>query len=184
MLKETTLKLGRSLLFNYFIGDLISLILVLAIASVSKSSIMNVVVTIVCTAIVLVMIYNAAWDEGFRDPNRVNYNHMKKCPLKGLYAGLFADIPLIFMYLAVAFTNLAQWHYHVSVAVFELANMYLFYLFQALRSNPYILFIFCIPVPAVAAAGYLIGYKRISISNRILFKGKAPESKKTKYLIR
>lgn len=177
MLKDTTVKLSRSIMFTYFVCDLICLLLVFTMASVVYNHFVSVIITIVNILIFVSMIYGCSWNEGYRDVNRVNYNQMEKCMLKGLYAGLIADIPFLLFYLAVLVTNLIHWHYHITLVILYFTNMQFFYPLTWISGNPYLTILFGIPLPVVSAVGYLIGYKRVSLTSRIIYKGK-PKTKK------
>jgi len=56
-------------------------------------STLNILVSVLSMMFYYALIYTASWEFGAKDKIRIDGGKMKKCPLKGLYMALFANIP-------------------------------------------------------------------------------------------
>lgn len=177
MLKKTTLKLGGTLIGSMLGADLIALILFACFGNWLDHRAAKTAYTVLAVLLLLWMIYGAAWNEGYRDPNRVHYGHMSKFLLKGLIAGGLAEIPFAAVTLLFGVNLAAHWNsVWIRLAYFVLHIPYVFSL-NHFQNAAWLMLLLILPAPALAGAGYVMGYRQIALMGRLVYKKKT--SKKT-----
>lgn len=126
-----------------------------------------------CILITAALVYTTAWHEGNRDPNRVNYGHMRYFPAKGLVAGSLASAPYFILWLCFLISH-KVWAGSAAATVFEvvfrICNLQYVVLNDSLLQQPALCFVFLLPLPLFSAAGYLAGYRRFAILPRLVYK--------------
>jgi hypothetical protein len=133
----------------------------------------KVFVGIICILIYIALLYVTAWHEGSKDPNRVNYGHMNKFMAKGLVAGLFASIPYAVLLLTFIISRLfyAQaTSTTIITAVFRVVNIQFVLLSDSIINNPVLCFLYLLPLPIISCVGYIMGYNRIVLTSKIIYK--------------
>lgn len=138
------------------------------------------VTQIICLIMLLMFIYPNLWDRGTRDNNLVSFGHAVEDKLKGLKVGLIASIPsaLFFIFLLATKAGISA---KLPVGVLRLmySSTYSFnYLicgkamtlgelsYGQLVGMAALLLI----VPLAAYVSYMLGYKNISIGEKLVYK--------------
>ncbi len=133
-----------------------------------------------CMIMLIMFIYPNLWDRGTRDNNLVSFGHAAEDKLKGLKVGLIAIIPAVifFIFLFVTKSNLMA---KLPVGILRLIFSSTYSLNYLICGNTmtvgelsYIQLIFMmllnLLVPAIAFASYILGYKNISIGEKLVYK--------------
>lgn len=174
MLKKTTLKLGAALVGTMLGADLIALILFACFGNWMSHSAAQTAYSILAILLLLWMIYGAAWNEGYRDPNRVHYGHMQKFVLKGLIAGCLAEVPYAIVTLLFGINLAAHWNnVWIRLIYFFLHIPYVFVI-NHFQNAAWLMLLLIVPAPILAGAGYAMGYRQISLFSRLVYKKKKP----------
>ena len=137
----------------------------------------HIVSQVFCFIIMFTFIYNILAKQGNKDSNLVNYKSQKEDKLKGLKIGLIAVAPSFVMLLYAAISK------KVTIAMFAFLNSYLYDLISIICGGAksfaelqiwqtLLLFILLVIIPLVSWGSYLLGYKSISISEKIIYKNK------------
>lgn len=123
---------------------------------------------------------HSVYNHGFKDSNLVRIGSKKKDMLKGLKIGLVGNIPffiLFFVMVAMAFGLAPKFpvlwyaffnsHYYAIIVgvvgdVKEVSQLGV--------AHYIILFLLQFVIPAVTAVGYMLGFKGISLSEKIIYK--------------
>ena len=169
--KKTTISLALSLFTTAIISDVFALFLTIT-GILIKYEVASIIALILNIFIYSMLIYNKSWEEGFRDPNRVKYGRMEKLILKGFVAGLLADIPYVLIYIAYLVSIIIKWHSEIMWLIMNALNLQFFTLLVALKPFPAAILIIFLPLPIVSGVSYILGYKQISISRKIVYKNK------------
>lgn len=129
--------------------------------------------------ILISFLYSFIWNVGIKDNNLVKFGHKSEDKLRGVKIGLIASIPYC-VFVLVLFVLRFITSTNVSIALIEFINAH-FYSFtrlllgqQAFLDVSFIrmlglLLLGCI-VPIITGVSYLIGYKDISLSEKLLYK--------------
>lgn len=139
-----------------------------------------IVTQIMCAIMVLIFTYPNLWDRGTRDNNLVTFGHANEDKLKGLKVGFIAAAPSILFSLFLLITKsniMAKFPvgilkimysscYGINYAIFgnviKLGDLSYLQLILSLLLN------FCLPI--IAYGSYLLGYKNISIGEKLVYK--------------
>ena len=128
-----------------------------------------------CTAILIVFVYPPLWHYGTKDSNLVAFNHKKKDLSTGLKVGLLASIPgAVFLAVLLFFKNMP-------IVFYKFLNSGVYGFLELIIGKsvtfgelgiPNIILLFALKllVPIVAYLSYIMGYKNISISERLVYK--------------
>lgn len=128
---------------------------------------------VLCILISGIPIYSAAWREGRRDPNRVNYGHMKKFMQKGLIAGLIATVPnavLTILFIVTHGSISRSLFGSVINVIYRIVNIQLVVFGDRYLNIPIICIAFLLIVPIISCVGYLAGWHNIALIRRIIYK--------------
>lgn len=123
------------------------------------------------------LVYPTLWDMGYKDRNMVLTGHAKEDILKGLKIGLVAVIPSV---LSIPLFALIK---SFPAALYKLINSSYYYFFELLTRNTdkfcelavwkfVVMAIVFLLVPAISFLGYYLGFKDISIAEKITYKKK------------
>jgi hypothetical protein len=123
--------------------------------------------------IYIALIYNTAWHEGDKDPNRVKYGHMNKFAAKGFVAGLLASIPyailtVLFLVSQAIFANGTSGV--IINSVYRICNIQYIIFGDGFTAYPFVCILLLFVLPAVSALGYIAGYHRIVFASKIMYK--------------
>ncbi|MCL2082342.1 MAG: hypothetical protein FWH04_03775 [Oscillospiraceae bacterium] len=100
---------------------------------------------------------------GKKDYNYVKYNRISEFPLKGLYAGLLAEVPFVLLFIASVLRASEGLTLAIMFANLNFGWMY------SLMGNVWGLIPSAITI-TLAWAGYRNGYRRIDIFGKIIYK--------------
>lgn len=127
--------------------------------------------------------YGTLWDLGSRDENQVLYGHRQRDAWRGTKIGLLATIPAAVLYLGLWIGKLGllpDWYLSVYriVSISYLPYINAFISKEILTASA----ISCLDmlgiavtllyIPAICAIGYALGYKGISINEKVTYKKK------------
>lgn len=164
---KTIIKLAFKLFLFSIAASLIAAVLS-AIDVMFKVTYLNAYVTCVAAFICWAMMYSACWKEAKGDWNREKFGHIGRMRAKGFAAGLMASVPLAAVYLYYLISGGEQSFMPYNIYLFM--NMPYFSYVIYFRENPVMLAFLLIPLPVAAGIGYLLGYRRLSISERLVYK--------------
>ena len=128
---------------------------------------------------VTAFIYPYLWRMASEDSNLVKFGHRNEDKLKGLKVGLLADIPLVIIFAAVFILGLKT----IKVASLSIIFSSFYGLFNIIGSGAVylsdlkawqvLLMAVCfLLVPAISHISYTLGYKNISIGEKLVYKKK------------
>lgn len=120
------------------------------------------------------MVYSAAWNEGFRDPNRVRYGHIHTFMPKGLMAGLIAEAPLAVLTLVFTVDLAAHWNNDWIRLIYFICHIPYVFVINHFQTAIWVLWAVVLAVPAFATVGYILGYRQIELFGRLVYKKKKP----------
>ena len=178
---KSTIALGFKMMGQLFLSFLLCLIFFSILIFTD-----NLVWGIIAQILELVIIFNFAymymWYEGDRDRNLVNFNHIKYDKLRGLKAGLISSIPLFISYAVLVISFFTQ--NQILYTIYRILNIPFLNLIGLLTNYTYgftayitdirwyhVIMLLIIPLftTAPSVIGYLFGYKRISILEKLQF---------------
>ncbi len=128
-----------------------------------------------------VFIYNNLWNVGFKDINAVKMGHKKEDKLQGLKIGIIAAIPSIIV-TAIYIIGKATYAKTKTVALLGFLNPYMnraihiitgpktMTLSQLTTVEIFVIFGLLLFIPLLACIAYILGYKSIIITEKIIFK--------------
>jgi hypothetical protein len=133
-------------------------------------------------ATLAVILYPSVWKEGSKDRNLVHFGHIAEDKFKGLKVGAIAVIPafLLFAFFIVTKGSLTA---DFPVVWFKFLNSNAYSLIDLLQNgvvhlrdlpvlNLVLMALTQITVPIICYLAYLLGYKEISISDKLVYKKK------------
>lgn len=141
----------------------------------------DVIAQICLTLMMGIFVYNSLWKEGYADHNAVHLGRKAEDKLKGLKIGVIASLPSIIM-LAAFVIGRNTFAKTISTATFSLFNPHLHRAIYLLTNSNGVLFsnlemwkvivIFAMLlfIPLVATVAYIIGYKSIVVSEKLIYK--------------
>lgn len=188
--KHTIFTTGRSIWGSYLIALIFSGALVFSIGAVDNK-VWQLVVQTICALLFCAMVYSPAWYSGDHDANAVAFGRIQYDPLKGLKAGLVGTAPFLVFWLIPLLSKLAvikpfqagEVAIDIGMVIYRVLNLHILnfvnlllppgspatsYSFGAL----FVLLLFGLLIPAASSLGYFLGYRHISIGERLIFKNK------------
>lgn len=163
--------------FIYQFGITVFGFLLYNAAIMSGNKLLEIVFSVFSILFYLFLIYTVIWDIGSRDKIKIDGGRMKREPLKGVYIGLFANIPnFLFAFLSTlgylfidksivnesSFYTNPEWAVNL-FGIFQIIGIYANSMYAglidyfSLSAYPYTLFIIMIPLVVVSGAGYNLG---------------------------
>lgn len=143
---------------------------------------LQVVSQICCLGVLLSFIYPMFKSLGNKDRNLVNFGRIKEDKLKGFKSGLFAIVPVVVVSIFfIATKNTLTANFSVSLFIYLNSSFYgiMDYLTNhviAFKDTSYLSLILIILVqffiPLVTHIAYTLGYKDISVSDKLIYKNK------------
>lgn len=132
-----------------------------------------------CISILIAFIYPSLWHLGTKDSNLVHFKHKKEDVLKGLKIGGVAVIPPVLLWIAMVALSGSVFK-NFPVVGYKFLNSSYYSIIQAISGKAVyvselsvvqfiLLFLVLMIVPAVSTAAYLLGYKNISLSERLIY---------------
>ena len=134
---------------------------------------------IFCILLLATFIYPTVWQIGIKDGNLVKFKHQEVDTLKGLKIGLFTIVPallfLIFLFAAQGITS------KIPLALYKLVNSSFYGLIELADGKgvtfgdlSVLNFVFMLVIqfiiPVITHISYILGYKNISIGEKLVFK--------------
>ena len=135
-----------------------------------------------CFATLAVILYPAIWKTGSKDRNLVHFGHIAEDKLKGLKVGIVAIIPafLLFAFFVATKGNISA-NFPAGWLKFLNANAYSFIdllqngamkLSEISALKLVLMALTQITVPLICYLAYYLGYKEISIADKLMYKKK------------
>lgn len=179
------------------IAMILSSLITLSIGSVVTSTPVLVIIQIVAVFIFLGMIYGPSWYCGDHDVNAVQFGRMEEDPLKGLKIGLIAAIPYALTIILLIISKLDLLYITIDGQrgpldlgfAYRILNIQYLYMINALIDpeagtaaaswlSIFGVWLYNLLIPLVCTAGYALGYRHISIMERLVFKNLPKNQKK------
>ena len=137
---------------------------------------------IFCLLILISFIYPNLWHDGTNDSNLVRFKHKKEDKHKGFKIGAVAVIPnyLFLIFLVIAKLGAVP---SFPMALYKFLNSAFYSFIQIIAGSAVtvadlevrsliLLFILPLIIPVTAGAAYILGYKNISIGEKMVYKKK------------
>ena len=144
------------------------------------------VTQIFCLLILIVFVYSPVYELGFKESNLVRFKHAEQDLLRGLKIGVIADGFFILTYIGLVISKFLS--PEMPTSIYKLLNSYAYSIIEVISGNAKVgelsvgkLVLLGLPliiVPAVATAGYILGYKGISLSEKLIYKKNKEEKVK------
>jgi hypothetical protein len=128
---------------------------------------------IISILIYIAIVYNTAWQEGNKDPNRIKYGHMDKFMAKGLVAGLLASIPYAVLTTVFIVSQAISQNGTAGIVIntlYRFLNIQYIVFGDGYLNYPFLCFLLLLVLPAISMAGYIAGYHRIVFISKIIYK--------------
>lgn len=141
----------------------------------------DIIIQIAMAILFVVFPYSQLWDQGDRDHNSVQFGHMAEDRLRGLKVGLMASIPaaaafllLIVLKAVRVFPQYAVYYRWLNVCFWSIFNFFIPTSVYTLpdvswAAVPAMLIILAV-LPLTAHIGYTLGYRQISVRDKIVYK--------------
>lgn len=153
------------------------------------------VISQVCMLLLFIgLVYSSTWHMGDRDRNRVGFGRMERDNLRGLKAGLLASIPACLAYLGLFVCKLsgvwpgyAQTYRYVNIVFLPIYNAIVPTSVRTMEAFGWgqiaLLVLPLLVLPLFAYIGYALGYKQLSIAEKLIYKttGKKPKRNKNRF---
>lgn len=142
----------------------------------------DIIAQVFCFCIIGAILYGRIWSIGTADNNKVKFSRMEEDKLRGLKIGSIATIPSVIVYLLLILARLGVAP-NILFSVYKLCNVHIFGYLNVLFGSKtlvadlpvYKIAIAALPlvfVPLLCAVAYILGYKDISLSEKIIYKRK------------
>lgn len=146
---------------------------------------MGILIQLLTGTMLVVLVYATVWTVGDKDANMVAFGHKAEDKWRGFKIGCLATVPAAVLYVAYviiclvlpdqadAYTAIYSW--------FNTPYMPLMNAVNAIPSRLWETVLMIFPlfvVPAVSAAAYALGYRQISVSEKLLYKNGKKKKKK------
>ena len=135
-----------------------------------------------CYFMLCAFLYPKLWERGTRDSNLVQFKHCREDKLKGLKAGIIAVIPatVFTLFLAVTSSGISK---NFPIVIYKFLQAFNFNVIDAIVGKAgafgelsaiklIALILLQTIVPAVTFVSYYLGYKNISLSEKLVYKKK------------
>ncbi len=147
------------------------------------------VISQVCMLLLFLgLVYSATWHMGDRDRNRVGFGRMERDNLRGLKAGLLASVPAGLAYLGLFVCKLtglwpayAQTYRYLNIVFLPIYNAIVPVTIKTMAELGWgqialLVLPLCV-LPLFAYIGYRLGYKQLSVAEKLIYKttGKKPK---------
>ena len=141
---------------------------------------------IICTVILAAFVYPSIWQLGTKDSNLVRFKHKREDIFKGLKIGFIGSVPAFILTAALIVCSLGTFK-SLPIALYRFLNCYNFSFIEWIAAGKvtagelnilqYVLLVIIqLIVPAVAFGAYLLGYKDISLSEKLIYKKNKKQS--------
>lgn len=160
-------------------GYKISKINIRSEVSKTGNTVFLIITQVFCTGIVFLTFYSKLWNIGAKDSNAVNFEHSKKDIFRGFKIGAVAVSPyaLLLLVLGITSRNLSA---NFTTAIYRFFNSFNYSFVQLIcgRAETFnqlnffdfaLLFLILLIVPLICFVAYYLGYKRIFVSEKIVY---------------
>ncbi len=139
-----------------------------------------IITQIINFSILVMFIYPSFWTKGTKDSNLVSFKHKRSDILKGVKAGFLAIIPSILFYIYI-FTTKNSASAELSANIFKFLNAPYYSVCEILFKDAgrladisilhlFIVFSLCLSIPLISGIGYYLGFKNISLGEKLIYK--------------
>ena len=137
------------------------------------------VTQVLCFILVVAFASNSVYKQGFKDANLVRTGHIKQDNLKGFKIGAIANIPYFVMFLFLIAFTLTVPNFRVVWYAFLNGCFYPIILVIADQADVVsklsilqlvLLFLLQIIVPVVSGVAYMLGFKEVNLTDKLLYK--------------
>ena len=174
MFNDSVLKMSLAIIVNSIVASFICVIMVFTFSGFIVTSWGGPVYEVLAILIMGSLIYGVSWQSGFKDYNKVKFGHITKFIRKGFVAGAIADIPFLILYIVFIISFLIKTahdvFYNITYIVYLFFNMPYSLIIGALKNQPAFLCLFLLVLPIISGIGYILGYKDISLTGRLVYK--------------
>ncbi len=188
MLKDSV-RQALKLYANTWLAGLMGLFLYLSVGVIfsalkTTGTVMNLVAFVLQVILFALIVYTKMWDLGDKNANAANFGHMKGDPMRGLKLGLLAAIPSVVSFLALIADKLFGF-WGGMVTAYRICHTALYPVIVWSMGSAVTLTtanvswggILCagLPLlfmPIVATVAYYLGYRHISLREKIVFVNK------------
>lgn len=148
--------------------------------SESGKTVFLVVTQILCAAFLVFFICQPLYKLGFRESNLVRHGHMSADMLRGFKIGLVGNSLYILMFVALVVMGLGALP-NFPITVYKLLNCQFYSFIEIITVNTetvgslalwqyLLLLLLQLTVPVIATVSYIMGYKNINITEKIIYK--------------
>lgn len=159
----------------------------------SASLTLDILTQVMMIILLISLIYSKLWEQGDKDSNSVQFGRMAENKLRGLHVGLLASIPAVLSYVVLILSKLklvtpAYWF------VYRFTNISVMPVINAIAGEPTVssiadvsggsiaaMALLLLLVPLTTYAAYHLGYKHISIMEKIIYVDPQKRRKKRRY---
>jgi len=175
-----------STVINVLSGILIGALIIFTLG-ISESTVLRVIAQVISILFYVVMIYVGAWSDGDRDRNLVNFGRIEKDLLKGLKFGLLAMIPFVLLTLLLVGAMYAKSDTTALIlrSVFRILNFNILLFVNSFMSPDEVTWkgilyinLFYLTIPVISCVAYILGYHRVSVVTKLIYKKKESDKKK------
>ncbi len=188
-MSKDTVRQALKLYVNTWLAGIMGVFLYLSVGAIfaalkTNGLTMNVVALVLQIVLFALIVYTKMWDLGDKNANAANFGHLKADPLRGLKLGLLAAIPSIISFLALIadklfgfWDGMATAYRLCHTALYPVVVWSMGSLVSVTAADISWGGIFCagLPIlfmPVVATVAYYLGYRHISLREKIVFVNK------------
>ncbi len=179
MFRKSNLRHALSLMLSILLSDVVSIIVFFSLAGVLNNTLGFVLIQVVNLLVLIGLIYLPLWTVGEKDINYVRTGKIPYDKYSGLKIGLIAMIAFYLPYVLLIVGKILE--NQVLVAAFRIITAPFFGFMQLILPvevqniqwwQIVLTFVLPLVVPAVTSAAYYLGYRRISLTGKLVYKKK------------
>ncbi len=179
MYRKSNLRHALSLMLSILLSDVISIIVFFSLAGVLNNTFGFILIQVINLLLLVGLIYLPLWTVGEKDINYVRTGKISYDKYSGLKIGLIAMTVFYLPYVLLIIGKILE--NQVLVAAFRIITAPFFGFMQLMLPVEvqnimwwHILFTLVLPliVPAITSTAYYFGYRRISLTGKLVYKKK------------
>ena len=166
---------------NMLLAGILCLIVTFSIAAFNIPAwLMNVIVMVLVVPLYTALLYTPIWTEGDRNRNMVQFGHLEKDLTKGLKIGVFLPIPYLIWNLLLTFSKAGV--LFDFLPLYKILNAHVWPFVTWLAPSPSVTglsvggligcWLLSFYPTIVSVVAYILGYKAISVSEKLIYKNK------------
>ncbi|HIZ55510.1 MAG TPA: hypothetical protein H9671_04810 [Firmicutes bacterium] len=177
MKRKSIFILGLSCFGNMVVGTFLSSVIVFSLGLFSEHVWLQVIVQTLTLILFSYLPYSQAWKAGDRDNNYVRFDRVPEDLFRGVKAGLVASIPYGCMLVMLIVGKVIG--SDLCLLLYKIGNIYLLPILNAIHLEPEIMGlswgqvaaygIFSLLPLILVSVGYLLGYKQIMLTEKLVF---------------